>query len=53
MGHVVEKLEEVVDQEKKVKHSKLSGGRDLGGCGVLVCACQRGWRGRMCACVRA
>lgn len=30
MAHVVEKLEEIIDQEKKVKHSKLSGGQHTG-----------------------
>jgi hypothetical protein len=48
MGHAVEKIEEAIDQEKAVKHSKLSGARGLwaraffggGGC-IVHTACAR------------
>lgn len=38
---VVEKLEDIIDKNKKVKHSKLSGE-----CGLLVARGGRGGRGR-------
>jgi hypothetical protein len=47
MGFVVERVEETIDQEKKVKHSKLSGARPGRSMTVSARAAAATWSGAM------